>query len=62
MAAIEAGGNARIGFENNLYLPNGEVAASTAELVTSLVTAIARENLAVAGPGAARQALGIRSA
>ncbi len=62
MAAIEAGGNARVGFENNLYLPNGEIAPNTASLVTSLVGAIESSNLAVADCGRARQLLGIRSA
>ena len=62
MAAIEAGGNARVGFENNLYLPNGEVAPNTAALVTSLVDAIESSNLAVADCERARQLLGIRSA
>ena len=62
MAAIEAGGNARVGFENNLYLPNGEVAPNTAALVTSLVDAIESSKLAVADCERARQLLGIRSA
>ena len=62
MAAIEAGGNARVGFENNLYLPTGEVAPNTAALVTSLVGAIESSNLAVADCERARQLLGIRSA
>ena len=62
MAAIEAGGNARVGFENNLYLPNGEVAPNTAALVTSLVGAIESSNLAVANCERTRQLLGIRSA
>ncbi len=62
MAAIEAGGNARIGFENNLYLTNGEVAASTAALVDSLVDALRQQGLAATGSDEARQLLGIRSA
>lgn len=62
MAAIEAGGNARIGFENNLHLPNGEIAPNTAALVTSLADAIESSKLAVADCERARQLLGIRSA
>lgn len=62
MAAISSGGNARIGFENNLYLPDGELASNTAALVDSLVTALHRQDLAPAGSEQARQLLGIRNA
>lgn len=62
MTAIEAGGNARVGFENNLYLPNGEVAPNTAALVESLVAALQQQNLASAGSAEARHRLGIRNA
>ena len=31
--ALSRGGHARIGFENNLFLPNGKIAKSNAELV-----------------------------
>lgn len=62
MTAIEAGGNARIGFENNLFLPNGEIAASTAALVESLSDALGQQGLATANCSEARQLLGIRSA
>ena len=33
LAATEQGGHARVGFENNLYLPNGGLAQSNAQLV-----------------------------
>ncbi|MBX2870220.1 MAG: 3-keto-5-aminohexanoate cleavage protein [Acidiferrobacterales bacterium] len=36
ISAIEQGGHARIGFENNLLLADGSTAANTAELVTAL--------------------------
>ncbi|MCP4875548.1 MAG: 3-keto-5-aminohexanoate cleavage protein [Gammaproteobacteria bacterium] len=62
MRAIEAGGNARIGFENNLYLPNGNIASNTASLVESLVAALRQNDFAAATSEAARQRLGIRSA
>ena len=62
MAAIEAGGNARVGFENNLFLPNGEVAPSSAALVESLVARLRQQKLAAANSEQARQLLGIRSA
>jgi len=42
-AAIAAGGHVRVGFENNLWRPDGGVAASNAELV-GLAAAAARES------------------
>jgi len=62
MAAINAGGHARIGFENNLYLPDGEIAASTAALVSSLVDSLQTQGLRPTSAGAARQLLGVRKA
>ena len=62
LAAIEAGGHARVGFENNLYLPNGELADDTAALVTSLSGALRDRDLRPASAMAARQLLGVRSA
>ena len=62
LAAIEAGGHARIGFENNLYLPNGDLAENTAALVTSLVEAITGRGYRAAQPERARQLLGVRRA
>ena len=62
LAAIAAGGHARVGFENNLYLPNGELAEDTAELVSSLAGALGDRKLAIAGAASARQLLGLRSA
>ena len=62
LKAIDAGGHARIGFENNLYLPNGELAENTAALVTSLVDALAARACQPAQSEAARQLLGVRRA
>ena len=62
LSAIEAGGHARVGFENNLYLPNGELAADTAELVSSLADALRDRKLTPASTVSARQLLGLRSA
>ncbi len=42
-AAIDAGGHVRVGFENNLWLPDGGVAKSNAELV-SLTAEAARDS------------------
>jgi uncharacterized protein (DUF849 family) len=62
LAAIDAGGHARVGFENNLYLPDGELADDTAQLVASLVAALRDKGLRPASAAAARQLLGVRSA
>ena len=62
LTAVEAGGHARVGFENNLYLPDGEIAADTAALVTSLAAALRTKSLRPASAAAARQLLGVRSA
>jgi uncharacterized protein (DUF849 family) len=62
LKAIDAGGHARIGFENNLYLPNGELAENTAALVASLVDALAARDLQPAQDEDARQLLGVRRA
>ncbi len=61
LAAISAGGNARVGFENNLYLPNGEMAANTATLVSSLVDAMRENKCRPADSANARHLLGVRS-
>ena len=62
LAAVGAGGNARIGFENNLYLPDGSVAENTAALVQSLAARLEADGLSLAGAAEAAQRLGIRSA
>ena len=59
VAGIKQGGHARIGFENNLNLPDGSLAPSTAAMVTDLVTALGRENRAVASSQQTRLLLGI---
>ena len=62
MKGIKRGGHARVGFENNLQLPDGEIAQSSAALVSSLSHAILTNNRSVAGPRHTAQLLGIRSA
>lgn len=37
LAAIAQGGHVRLGFENNLYLPNGKIAADNAALIRHFV-------------------------
>ena len=60
--AINQGGHARVGFENNLQLPGGEIASSTSELVGELSVAILATDRPIASSEQARQILGIRSA
>ncbi len=62
LAAIAAGGNARIGFENNLYLPDGSIAENTAALVQSLAARLETDAVALASAAKASQRLGIRNA
>jgi uncharacterized protein (DUF849 family) len=61
-AAIDHGGHARIGFENNLYLPDGNVATNSAELVSELAASISASNRFIATSGEVRHLLGLRSA
>lgn len=44
VAAAALGGHARIGFENNLFLPDGRVAADNAALVAWVAESVARLN------------------
>ncbi len=59
LSGIQHGGHARIGFENNLHLPNGELAGSTHELVLNLKDAIEKSNRVVANAEIARDIIGI---
>lgn len=61
-AAIDHGGHARIGFENNLYLPSGDIAANTAELVSELTKSITASDRSFATSDQTRHLLGLRSA
>lgn len=40
LAALSLGGHARVGFENNLHLPNGAVAPDNAALVAAVAAAV----------------------
>ena len=62
MRAIAAGGHARVGFENNLYLPDGKLAPSTAALVSSLVETMRAQDRTPMTCEQARQVLGVRKA
>ena len=57
VAAIEAGGHARIGFENNLYRKDGSVADNTADNISELADAINQMGYGVATPEQARRIL-----
>ncbi len=46
--AAALGGHARVGFENNLHLPNGELAGSNADLVAATAGLITRLGLTIA--------------
>ncbi len=55
LAAARAGGHVRIGFENNLQLPDGRRAAGNAELVAATVDALRAEGLAPMSPASLRR-------
>lgn len=54
-AAATFGGHARVGFENNLYLPSGEVARDNAELVAAGAAAARAIGRPLADAAAARR-------
>ena len=60
--AITRGGHGRIGFENNLLLPDGNIASSSAELVNELGKAMRDSGRTMATTEQTRQLLGIRRA
>lgn len=53
-AAATLGGHARVGFENNLYLPSGALARDNAELVAAGAAAVAAFGRPLADAAAAR--------
>jgi 3-keto-5-aminohexanoate cleavage enzyme len=61
MAATAAalGGNVRVGFEDNFYLPSGEMAASNGELVEAAASLVRLEGRRVAEPDEARRLLSL---
>ncbi len=58
LAAI-AGGNVRVGLEDNLYLSKGEL-ATNAQLVEGAVAMLERMNVRILGPGEVRDKLRLR--
>ena len=59
--AVLAGGNVRVGLEDNLYLSRGRL-ATNAELVERAVTILEAMNVRVLGPDAVRERLGLTRA
>jgi 3-keto-5-aminohexanoate cleavage enzyme len=58
-AAASLGGNVRVGFEDNFYLPSGEMASSNGDLVDAAVQIVRLQGREVAEPGEARRLLSL---
>ncbi len=58
--AVLAGGNVRVGLEDNLYLEKG-VFASNAQLVERAVTILSALNVTIMGPGEVREKLSLQA-
>jgi 3-keto-5-aminohexanoate cleavage enzyme len=58
-AAAALGGNVRVGFEDNFYLPSGEMASSNGELVDAAATIVRLQGREVAEPARARELLSL---
>jgi 3-keto-5-aminohexanoate cleavage enzyme len=58
-AAASLGGNVRVGFEDNFYLPSGEMASSNGELVEAAAQIVRLQGRQVAEPAEARRLLSL---
>jgi uncharacterized protein (DUF849 family) len=58
-AAAALGGNVRVGFEDNFYLPSGEMASSNGELVEAAAQVVRLQGREVAEPEQARRMLSL---
>jgi 3-keto-5-aminohexanoate cleavage enzyme len=58
-AAATLGGNARVGFEDNFYLPNGEMAPSNGDLTAAAAQIIRSTGREIASPAEARAKVGL---
>ena len=58
--AVLAGGNVRVGLEDNLYLSRGVLGDATAQLVERAVAILEAMNVRVLGPDEVREKLGLR--
>ena len=59
-AAVLAGGNVRVGLEDNLYLEKGVLAKSSGEQVAKLKRIAGELGVETATPAEARQILGLK--
>ena len=59
LAAARLGGHVRVGFENNLHLPDGTIAPSNAALVAATVDLLRAEGFGIMDAVAARALMGI---
>jgi 3-keto-5-aminohexanoate cleavage enzyme len=58
-AAAALGGNVRVGFEDNFYLPSGDMASSNGELVEAAAEMVRSRGREVADPAEARRLLSL---
>jgi 3-keto-5-aminohexanoate cleavage enzyme len=58
-AASALGGNVRVGFEDNFYLPSGEMASSNGDLVEAAAQIVGLQGREVAEPAEARDLLSL---
>ncbi len=58
-AAAALGGNVRVGFEDNFYLPSGEMASSNGDLVEAAAQIVRLQGREVAEPDQARRLLSL---
>jgi 3-keto-5-aminohexanoate cleavage enzyme len=58
-AAAALGGNVRVGFEDNFYLPSGEMASSNGDLVEAAASIVRLQGREVADPDGARGLLSL---
>jgi 3-keto-5-aminohexanoate cleavage enzyme len=58
-AAAALGGNVRVGFEDNFYLPSGEMASSNGDLVEAAASIVRLQGRRVAEPDEARALLSL---
>lgn len=62
VAAARLGGHVRVGFENNLHLPDGTLAPDNAALVAAVADLIRGEGCGIMDPRGARRMMGIAAA
>jgi uncharacterized protein (DUF849 family) len=58
-ASAALGGNVRVGFEDNFYLPSGEMASSNGDLVEAAASIVRLQGRRVADPAEARALLSL---